>query len=568
MRKEAITENVYNAETTPRERETTAQRQPEAETISREVTAEEPNGEDVMPPPNAESISREGTAEEPNGEEVMPPPNAESNSQYITPEEPHIADATPPRPSAQDEPAEESGSVVFMGETITAPVYNSDVPELYFPVLDDIYLYAMLLQRYSSLNYADGIAPEIELEYDKLRLEIRERGNLPYDTPWIGVTQGYCLVDLDSDGTDELIILFDDPILMKSRTVQGIFTIRNGNLVCVEDGKGIELRDCILASGGTFYQCIDWRGAGFADLNAFRLEEGKTELTTVSEAHAALSFESGDIPVPYWTKTENGGEITITEEEFNVLLEKYKNPKERMELNFTALYSDEYARLSAKEPEGETPPVPAVSYPEFYRDAPAEYKPVLDALFLLRDNMSRGKERDGKDLEAVEFIRYPYYSTVGFLPEGWMLSYALADLNCDGVLELLLGSAEALEKSEPSSIFTIKDGHSVHVTSFYDRCHGIIAADRTIYFVEFAGAAYISLNTYVLDGDGESLTRLTNIFSDLFRDDSNPEDYYPYFVQVVDGKNRYISEEEFSEYADIYRNPPERLKLTVIPISG
>jgi hypothetical protein len=226
----------------------------------------------------------------------------------------------------------------------------------------------------------------------------------------------------------------------------------------------------------------------------------------------------------------------------------------------------EKPRLAAK-PEDETPPVPSAPYPAFYRDAPEEYKAALDALFLLEANMLRGEERDAEDLDAVGFSEYPYPPKYGDTNHADKLCYALTDLNGDGVLELLLGTMDGLNNAAPHSIFTIIDGHSVHLESYWSRSKGVIAADGTIYCMGSGGAPYTYLSSYKLDEGGESLIQLTDIHSDLFYDDSRSE-YHPYFVQVVDGRNRYITEDEFSKYAKFYLSPPERLKLNVIPVNG
>ena len=60
----------------------------------------------------------------------------------------------------------------------------------------------------------------------------------------------------------------------------------------------------------------------------------------------------------------------------------------------------------------------------------------------------------------------------------------------------------------------------------------------------------------------DNLTQMTDIRSDY----SQSEDR-PYYFQVVDGKNHYISMQEFFELSTIYDNPPTIMKMAFIPIA-
>ena len=42
----------------------------------------------------------------------------------------------------------------------------------------------------------------------------------------------------------------------------------------------------------------------------------------------------------------------------------------------------------------------------------------------------------------------------------------------------------------------------------------------------------------------------------------------PYYVQVVDGRNRYIAERTFWDFYEEYGNLPETMELTIIPIAN
>ena len=445
----------------------------------------------------------------------------------------------------------EPTTIEYMGESIKAPGYYPNVPDAYIPVLDDLYLYREVSRRYSALNYKGDATRENMNECESAQKEIRARGYLPYPGDGLGATGGYALADLDGDGSPELLIM-NYPSHMQTRSIKSVFAIRNGQLVCIENGSS-DLYRAILTPGHVFYQCTDY-GAGYADLLVFRLEAGMTEFTVFLEAHASLSFSAGDVPVPYWTKTEDGTETYIAEDEFIALLEQYRNLNEAT-LNFVPLNPDEANLLSTPHPTSEPSTAP-IEYPPAYEGAPEAYKSILDALFFLEDHMSQEEYGEGQELDVVEFVEYPY-------PRDSKLGYALLDINNDGVLELLLGTIDGLNNSAPNSIFTLKDDQPVHLQSFWSRSNGVISADGIIYNAGSGGAAYALLSSYELGKKSDALTELTDI-----RSDYSDSEGIPYYYQVIEGKNHYISEQEFDNFHRIYNDPPERMKLTVFPIAS
>ncbi|MDL2263972.1 hypothetical protein LJC31_04910 [Synergistaceae bacterium OttesenSCG-928-I11] len=193
-------------------------------------------------------------------------------------------------------------------------------------------------------------------------------------------------------------------------------------------------------------------------------------------------------------------------------------------------------------------------YPVVYQGVPKAYKPILDALFLLEERLRQEEYDSDEDLETVGFAEDPY-------PRDSALGYALADLDGDGVLELLLGSMEGLNASAPNSVFTLRDGQPVLLKSFWSRNRGIILEDGTICSVGSGGAADTYLSSFKLDKGTGALIQLTDIHSGY----SQAEEKI-YFVRVVNGKEHYISEQEFDDFLTMYEKSPNRMYLR-IPIA-
>lgn len=193
-------------------------------------------------------------------------------------------------------------------------------------------------------------------------------------------------------------------------------------------------------------------------------------------------------------------------------------------------------------------------YPIAYQGVPEAYKPILDALFLLEKRLRQEEYDSEKDLETIGFTYDPF-------PRDSALGYVLADLNNDGVLELLLGTIDGLNDSAPNSIFTLRDGQPVLLASFWNRNRGVVSEDGTIYNVGSGGASNTYLSSFSLDQKTGKLIQMTKMESGYSDSDSKT-----YFVQIVDGKKHFISEQEFEDAETMYYDPPNRMYLT-IPIT-
>jgi len=280
-----------------------------------------------------------------------------------------------------------------------------------------------------------------------------------------------------------------------------------------------------------------------------------SEFTIILEARASLSFEEGDVPVPYWVKTENGEETNITEEEFCMLFEQYKNPKDSVILDFAPLHPDWVDPWSVPRPPEKSLLTEPIECPKSYSGAPSAYKPILDDFYLFSERVRLEDSFDYilENAGALGFVEPPHGE----------LGYAIVDINNDGIPELLLGSISGLNSASPHLVFTLKDGNPVLLTSFWGRNRGVISANGTIYCVGSGGAAYTYLSSYKLDKNADTLTELTDIRSDYsFSEEKS------YFIQIINGKNHYISEDDFWNLLGMYDNPSNPMKLTVIPISN
>jgi hypothetical protein len=446
-------------------------------------------------------------------------------------------------------------TVVFMGESITAPESYPDVPEAYKPVLDDLYILGKVVGRNSDLYLEGKSTQKSTSECDRIENEIYKRGHISGAFGVNEANSGYALVDLDSDKNPELLLLnYDtwDSFRKQNPCIYSIFTIRNGKLVSIVKDSYDLAADTFLAADGTFYKCIGSTDTGYATLSAFRLEPEMSDFTVVSELEAGLSFSGGDVPVPYWVDRENGKEINITEDEFNILSEKYYNLEDMMKLDFIQFNPNaiDYLHVQSSSEKPENPI--DIDYPQIYKDAPIEYKQILDEFYLFSYRIQKGESLD-ESQAAAGFVEPPHGE----------LSYAIADLNNDGIEELLLGTTDGLNNSNPDSIFTLRSGEPVKIANFWSRYRGVVSADGTIYTDGSGGAAYTSLSSLRLEVNADTLTQLTDIHSDYSVSAGKS-----YYVQVVDGKNRYITYEEFENFIKEYDNPSQIMKLAVIPITN
>jgi len=286
---------------------------------------------------------------------------------------------------------------------------------------------------------------------------------------------GYALTDLDGDGNLELLLIDNSlsDYYKQYSAICSVYAIRNGQLACIEKNSSKLQLDTLLTADGTFYQSVGDKDSGYVSLSKFHLEARKSTFTVISKANASLSFANGNVPVPHWTKKENGKEASITENEFDALYKHYNNPGKLMALNIVPLHSD-MADEDNNSQSSETSSTLRIKYPQTYQSAPSEYKPILDDLYYLSESIRKVGLLDGREMGKTGFAEYPY-------PRNEKLGYAVVDINSDGIPKLLLGTKEGLVSSQPNSVFTLKKGKPVLLTSFWSRNRGIITSDGTIW---------------------------------------------------------------------------------------
>jgi len=119
-----------------------------------------------------------------------------------------------------------------------------------------------------------------------------------------------------------------------------------------------------------------------------------------------------------------------------------------------------------------------------YRGAPAAYNAILDNMA----EAARGRQGVPLDLEAS--------------------GYAVADINKDGIPELLL-LADEPDGPALCAIYTLVDDLPVQLGEYWSRNRGYIAEDGTIYTVGSSGADDTRLHSFQLEPGANKLTQLT-----------------------------------------------------------
>jgi len=198
-----------------------------------------------------------------------------------------------------------------------------------------------------------------------------------------------------------------------------------------------------------------------------------------------------------------------------------------------------------------SPTTIAIDYPASYRDAPNAYKPVLDDLYAI--NLLYNIDNGYTGIFGLHYAE----AIVGAWLYGPIAHYAVADINNDGIPELLLYQETAGDMLL-RSLFTLKDGEPFCIESFPGRIRRF-TADGTMYYVR-AVEHETELYSSMLEAGATGFTLLTVYYNYPQQGkcsnflDRNWED------EVV------ITEEEFNAVLEIHKNPPNPMPPTFIPI--
>ena len=222
-----------------------------------------------------------------------------------------------------DEPKAAStgkGERLYLGGYVCCDDYQSILDEVYALIMDHE-------------NYHDYWCPLVGL--------LEEFGYYyTYDNPVLEEvlsTVGYTYMDLDEDGSDELLIAANDDI---DNNIFGIFAMKDGKAILIQEGWG--RNQLHLLNGNIIYNLgiLSWDGTLLA---RYKLDPKTKELVNMDTYVSEYLF---DEEVVAWFYNETGtSEIEkstrtdMTAEEGEALIDKYWNEIVTLDLNYFAGYT-------------------------------------------------------------------------------------------------------------------------------------------------------------------------------------------------------------------------------------
>jgi hypothetical protein len=383
-----------------------------------------------------------------------------------------------------------------------------------------------LLKEYEALSPDEKIAQKEDF--------LKRINNLKYFSPKI---TGYTLRDINGDAVPEYMVFDKDGLISVSAVHEGKISVKP----TIED----KLK---LSTDGLFYKASCYSNK-YGCMAALRYEEEDSYFYLIETARiyfeVAIFGDSG-IPTPNYIKIENGERISITEDEYYELQKFYQNPSNQMKPEFVIVSSD----IFDNDMKVETRRLKSEDYPAVYKDAPIEYKPVLDGLYALN--------KFGSD--SV----YNEETIFGDDDEISADSYAVVDINGDGIKELLLG-----EDTHIATIHTLDANGKPVLLAAFPKGDDIKVTIGTVYNTGGVLCKWIQADantpwvvyTYVLEQNATSLieARLTYDYID-------PEDSKTYYgIATEDGLTRYIDKAKFDKFENEIKSV-KPLKFTFIPI--
>jgi hypothetical protein len=194
---------------------------------------------------------------------------------------------------------------------IEYPATYESAPKAYTPVLDELYRYTRMIQRGDDTI---GVYPEWVF----------------FDTP-PNIASSYAINDINNDGTPELLVF---STYGEENHLRAIFTLKNNEPVSVFSFW--DKHSGYLAADGTIFS-IGSSGGGRSFLISYKLNPGATEFTPLTEYRSEynLDYTTGDdYYAQYCYKVVNGKICYISVNEYDELMEKYRNPTNLMKLKF------------------------------------------------------------------------------------------------------------------------------------------------------------------------------------------------------------------------------------------
>jgi len=174
---------------------------------------------------------------------------------------------------------------------------------------------------------------------------------------------------------------------------------------------------------------------------------------------------------------------------------------------------------------------------------------VLDDLYAL--NLAYNIDNGYTSISGLPYAE----AIVGAWFYGPIAYYAVADINKDGIPELLLYQ-ETAEDMYLRSLFTLKDGEPFCIESFPGRISRF-AADGTMYYVR-AVEHETELYSFRLEAGATEFTLLTVYYN-----------YQGKCSKILDSNwenEIVITEEEFNAVLEKHKTPPNPIPLTFLPI--
>ncbi|MBQ7346490.1 MAG: leucine-rich repeat protein [Clostridia bacterium] len=242
------------------------------------------------------------------------------------------------------------------------------------------------------------------------------RGTEDHHSPHYQLSCGYARKDLNGDGTDELILLRDDYVIL------AIFSMSDGKPVLLDNFW--ERKSCWIDENGVLYV----NGSGGTDVSTMAIYQINDHGQPVLIAEFGRDGHEwvGDTAVELYYKIENGEKVRISKEEFALLYDQYdprtgqekgtEVTEKRAGLTFVPLFElskkEMVVELFSAVLKNETRVV------EYHNDAEGEYKYLKDC-------------KMPYSMERLEDIKEH-------------LQYALVDMDGDGIDELVVSGGDTL----------------------------------------------------------------------------------------------------------------------------